>query len=176
MPQTRYSVIKVRAVSAMPRSYSMVRSVSGQCETKRNNRPGSHRIAGARCFSLTPRPWWAGVVLAGCLGSASGRALRLCPHRLTPSSPQGGRSDKPLSHKRCLSLWEPGAVGARKAETRGARTHMRTHAHTCARTHAHARVRAHAPPPRRTHTHAHTHAYTRTREVSYTNRVPLSNN
>jgi hypothetical protein len=169
MPQTRYSVIKVRAVSAMPRSYSMVRSVSGQCETKRNNRPGSHRIAGARCFSLTPRPWWAGVVLAGCLGSASGRALRLCPHRLTPSSPQGGRSDKPLSHKRCLSLWEPGAVGARKAETRGARTHMRTHAHTCTRTHAHAHMHTHAfahthpRPGARTRTHTRTRTRARAR-------------
>jgi hypothetical protein len=87
-----------------PRSYSMVRSLSGQCETKRNNRPGSHRIAWARCFSLTPRPWWAGVVLAGCLGSASGPASRPDPHRLTPSSPRGGPSGNPLSHKRCLCL------------------------------------------------------------------------
>jgi len=53
-----------------------------------------------------------------CPGSASGRALRLYPHRLTPSSSQVGRSDKPLSHKRCLSFCEPSELSAQEMEPR----------------------------------------------------------
>jgi len=99
-------------------SYSMERSLSGRCETKRNNRPvhrkGSHRRVG----SVSHRDPGAGVVLADCPGSASGRALRPSPHRLTPSSPRGGPSDNPLSHKRCLSFCELGELSAQEMEPR----------------------------------------------------------
>jgi len=102
-------------------SYSMVRSLSGRCETKGNNRPVRRKGPHRRVGSVSHRDPGAGVVLADCPGSASGRALRPCLHRLTPSSPQGGPSDNPLSHKRCLSFCELGELNAQEMEPRTTR-------------------------------------------------------
>ena len=89
-----------------------------QSETIGRDRIGSH----GRVVSVSHRrPWWAGVAAAGCPGSASGPALRPDPHRLTPSSPQGGRSVNPLSHKLCLSLCEPSELSAQEKELRTTR-------------------------------------------------------
>ena len=116
--------------------------------------------------SLPHRTGWATRGAADCPGSASGRALRLCPHRLTPSSPRGGRSVNPLSHKRRLSFCELSAqemeAHASCARANVTRTHTHMRGHTCTRTHAHTHaLRAH--PPARAHTHAHTriHAHAR---------------
>ena len=75
MPQAKSSVIKVRAVMAMPRilqhggqlvgtlaaGMKQSETMAGPRRVARRIDPVSHR-----------RPWWAGVVAAGCLGSASG--------------------------------------------------------------------------------------------------------
>lgn len=134
-----------------------------QSETIGRDRIGSQ----GRVVSVSHRDPGAGVALSDCPGSASGRALRPSPHRLTPSSPRGGRSVKPLIHKRCLSFCELAAQEmeahascARANVTRPsahARTHARTHAHTHTRTRitcAPARIRAHARTRTRTHARA----------------------
>lgn len=137
----------VEPLGPLLESYSMMRSLSGRCETKRNNRPvrrtGPHR----RVDSVSHRGPRAGVALSDCPVSAP---IRLAPFDSFMRSHHWAPGQPLVTGFQIGTLGEPSAA---EIEPRATCAHAR-------------RKRAH-PPARascaRAYTRAHTHTRTRIR-------------